>query len=154
MASSLAAVHAAVLATLTTLYAADPQVTVLDGGRGPFTREDVVSLADITTDVDVAAMATTRPKYEMHEVTVVISCSRAGTNDTAQAVATTRVCALWSTLFEALRSDPTLGITGPTTTLALAHAARTELRKADDPDILAKGRNSTITATITVRMRI
>lgn len=151
MASALAAVHAGVLAALHSLYDTDTGVQVIDGSRGPFTRADVVSLADIDADLDVGPLSPARATDEVFTVTVVISCFRAGADD-AQAAATTRAAALWSLLFEYFRTSgqETLGVS----TRTLGRLVHAEMRKSDDPEVVAKGRSTTVTATIHVTSRV
>jgi hypothetical protein len=135
------------------LFAADPDVGVVYGPRGSYTRPDLVAVLGVTTEVDVATIGANRARSEAHEVTIVISSSRPGTVD-AQRTVTERAYALLAIIDAWLIASPneTLAITGAQQTWA--RVARVELTEPADSDVLAKGRQANLTVTVAVRTRI
>lgn len=149
MSSAFLTVHAAVRSALTAAFAGEP-FTVIDGPGAPTNPLDLAWLSRLQAEVAPAALAASaRPTDETYEATVKLSSGRNGP-DTAQAVCRTQVAAMYSLLFEYIRANPTLGVSANT----WAHISAFDSEPSDNPDIIEKGRNETMTVTISIRVRV
>lgn len=147
MGSAAPAVKAALYARCQALYA-DP-VQVCYGHPGTDQEDDIVSVAGARSTQDVATMTPNRPREESLDVDVVFSVYRGGGPESQQ-VATERAYALLALLEDYLKTtDYTLA-----GTVRLARVTSHVLAESDDPDVLAQGRVSEITATVTCQVRI
>ena len=147
MPSKAPLVKAALLTVCQNLYAQPVQVAY--GHPGTDLEDDIVSVAGARSTQELATLATTRPREETLEVDVVFSCFRGGGPESQQ-VATERAYALLGQLEDHLKTtDYTLSGTA-----RLARVTSHDLVESDDPDLLALGRISEITAVVTVQVRI
>lgn len=146
-------VKAGLFAGLTTLFAADNLVGVIYGPKGGFSKPDIVSVQDVRTDVTPETMGPNRIRDEEHRITIVFAVSRAGPGDIQQTV-TERAYALVATMDAWLQAPlgATLAIAGPQLLWAMVQTL--DLNEPDTPEAIAKGRQATVTATITARTRI
>lgn len=123
---------------------------VIDGPGAPSNPLDLAWLSRLQAEVAPATLAATaRPTDETYEATVKLSSGRNGT-DTAQAVCRQQVATMYSLLFEYIRANPTLGISANT----WAHVSGFDSEPSDSPDVIEKGRNETMTVTISIRVRV
>ena len=150
MASGFTTVHAAVRAALTTALAGQSTVRVIDGPGRPTNALDLAWVSRLRADVEPATLAgSTRPTDEQFEATVILSSGRNGTED-AQAACRAQVGTMYSLLFEHIRANPTLGVSANT----WAHVSGFDSEPSDNPDVIEKGRNETMTVTISIRVRV
>jgi len=110
---------------------------------------DIVCVAGVSSQQDVATMSPQRNREETILVDVVFSCFAGGGPEVQQTV-TERAYALCALLENYLQTtDYTLSGTA-----RLARVTAATLVESEDPDLLALGRLSEITATVTVVTRI
>lgn len=150
-------VRLAILAGLNSALASEvtaQNVQILDGTRPPFLKGDVVALTGLTIVPGVANISPTRWREEMYEAQLVFSSTLAVAKAEQQPTVNARAHALYALWDSWL-------ITAPNETLGLAYtyiprAWMTEFQSQPwtDPDLLAQGRNCTINATLTVRVRV
>jgi hypothetical protein len=145
---------AALFTACQSLY--DPAtVTVSYGHPGTFQADDAVWLGNVKSVADLATMSPLRRREEVLELTGTIRSFSGGGPEVQQTV-TERAYALLSTLDTYLDDS---GVSG-STKLTLGGVVRWaligshELVEAVDPEVLAKGRVSTITFTVAARTRI
>jgi len=141
-------VKAALVAALTTAYAADSLVRVFYGHPGPARFDDMVAVMGVTSEQQHGPMGGTRPREETLRVTVVLSCYTGGGTEVQQTV-TERAFALLGSMETALRTDPTLA-----GTCRWAQIESYESVEVTDPDIIETGRVTEIFATVLVQTRI
>lgn len=111
--------------------------------------DDIVSVGDVDATTTVGPMSTARRRDETLEISLVLSCFRAGGIE-AQVPVTERAYGLLSAIYEALRVDPTVGGTCRGDAQIVAHT----MREADAPEILDMGRVTEIVATVRATARI
>ena len=147
MGSSAPRVKLALLAELEALYAAPVQVVY--GPPGPDQEDDIVCVGNARSNQDLATMSPQRRREETLDVDVIVSCYRGGGTESQQSV-TERAYALLADLEDHLQgAGYDLG-----GVVRLARVTSHELVEAADPDVLAKGRVSEITAVVTCHVRI
>ncbi len=147
MPSKVPLVKAALLTVCQSLYAQPIQVAY--GHPGTDLEDDIVSIQGARSSQDIATLATTRPREETVDIDVVFSCFRGGGPEVQQ-VATERAYALLGLLEDYLKTtDYTLSGTA-----RLARVTSHDLMESDDPDLLALGRISEVTAVVTAQVRI
>lgn len=133
--------------TGTLLPALFPAATIVRGAPGVNVTLDVVSLQSTTVDDAQACMGPHRRRDETMTVTLLLSATRFG-DASAQQVADEAAWGMLDTLREALRSAPEQNLAGA---VRYAELTSYSLARPDDPELLEKGRNATITAVLTVR---
>lgn len=154
MGTQIPAVKAALVTALKALYAAETEVSVLYGPRGPVTKRDCVQVTSIRTVVKHPTLGRTpsRSQHESMVVTVLIDAFMPGGEDSQQ-LATERAYALYDPLGEYFRTSPneTLGISARTEArvVAVDLAESASITRAGQP-----GRNAVLTVTVTVEARI
>lgn len=147
MGSTAPQVKLALLAELEALYSAPVQVVY--GPPGPDQEDDIVCVGNARSSQDLATMSPQRRREETLDIDVIVSCYRGGGIESQQPV-TERAYALLADLEDHLQgAGYDLG-----GVVRLARVTSHELVEAADPDVLAKGRVSEITATVTCHVRI
>ncbi|MBK6874068.1 MAG: hypothetical protein IPG94_22620 [Kineosporiaceae bacterium] len=128
-----------------------PDVQISRGHPGRWVKPDVAWLGPtVCTSAGQVCMGPLRLQDEPYEITVLISCTRAG-DHTAQADADAAAWALLSALRDNLRAATTPNLGG---TCVRAKLASYSLERSDDAELLEKhGRNATITAVLEVLAR-
>lgn len=147
MGSSAPLVKAALLADLQALYTAPVQVVY--GPPGPDQEDDIVCVGNARSNQDLATMSPQRKREETVDVDIIVSCYRGGGTESQRPV-TERAYALLALLENHLQGTG-YDLSGA---VRLARVTSHELVEAADPDVLAKGRVSEITAVVTCHVRI
>lgn len=149
--SSVSSAKAALYALCQTLYAGQaPEVTVTYGLPGTFLATDIVAVTDVDTRVSRPTMGGNRSREEDSTFVVVISVFRFG-DQTQQQVATERAFELMNLLAQHFRSAPneTLGATSRD-----VWVESYSLTESDDPEVIAKGRHSSVAVNVRALARI
>lgn len=147
MGSTAPQIKLALLAELDALYSAPVQVVY--GPPGPEQEDDIVCVGNARSSQELATMSPQRRREETVDVDVIVSCYRGGGTESQQPV-TERAYALLADLEDHLQgAGYDLG-----GAVRLARVTSHELVEAAEPDVLAKGRVSEITATVTCHVRI
>ena len=130
-------------------------VTVSYGHPGTFQANDTVWIGKGKSVADLATMSPRRRREEVLELTGTIR-SFAGGGPEVQQTVSERAWALLSQLDTYLDDSGVIGSTKLTlgNTVRWALIGSHELVEAVDPDVLAKGRVSTVTFTVAARTRI
>lgn len=137
------------VALVSALQSAMPTgVQVSYGHPGSTMVEDLVAVMGVIAEQEVTTLATTRPRAETLRITVVVSCYRGGGPEVQQIV-TERAYALLAYVESSIRTDPTIG---GTVWRSLLESA--DMVEADDPDVLAQGRVTEISAVINAAARL
>jgi hypothetical protein len=127
-----------------------PAPTLITYGiPGTFEADDIVTVGNARVTNDVPVMGSQRRTEELIELTVLISCYRAG-GPGAQLTATEAAYAIYTALRDHFR------VTGNETLGGACREARVtshELSEDDDPDDITNGRLSQIEAVITLKAR-
>ena len=147
---------AAVYDGLCNVFPQDSQAVLVTYGM-PWNEDaqDLVAVTGARTtpkNGGVGPMGPRRVHDEVIEVTVTFSSFRGGGNEVTQ-TASEACWAMVTQLEEALRADPLLGL-GPSAVFAMRFTEGEELPEEDTPDVITKGRVSTIEVTITGTSRI
>ncbi len=132
---------------LPTLFPAPALITY--GIPGSFEADDIITVGNARVTDGVPVMGSARRTEELIELTVLISCYRAGGPE-AQIVATEAAYALYTTLRDHFRG------TGNETLGGACREARVtshELSEDDDPNDITSGRLSQIEAVVTLKAR-
>lgn len=147
MASKAPAVKAALFTLCQSLYPVPIQVAY--GHPGTDLESDIVSVGAVHSTQEIATMTTARNREEMITVDVVFSCFAGGGAEVQQAV--TERCYTLCALLENYLQTTDYTLAG---TARLARVTGADLIESDDPDLLALGRLSELTATVQVQVRI
>ncbi len=147
MSSKAPLVKAALYTVCQGLYAAPIQVAY--GHPGTDLEADIVSVGAVRATQEIATMSTMRNREESIFVDVIFSCFAGGGAEVQQTVTerTYTLCALLENHLQT--TDYTLSGTA-----RLARVISADLIESDDPDLLALGRLSELTATVEVAVRI
>lgn len=144
--STAPAFKAAVYAACQSLYAAPVQVAY--GHPGLTQEQDIVSVGRTTSTQDFVTFGA-RAREETVTVEVIFSCYRGGGPEVEQVVEE-RAYSLLGMLEDHLRdTDPTLG-----GVVRWSQLTSIDCQGATDPDVLAAGRCSEVTAVFTAHARI
>ena len=147
MSSKAPLVKAALFTVCQTLYPVPIQVAY--GHPGTDLESDIVSVGSVRATQEIATMSTMRNREEVIFVDVIFSCFAGGGTEVQQGV-TERAYTLCALLEDHLQTtDYTLSGTA-----RLARVTGADLIESDDPDLLALGRLSELTATVEVQVRI
>jgi len=147
MASKAPAVKAALFTLCQTLYPVPIQVAY--GHPGTDLESDIVSVGSVRATQEIATMSTMRNREELITVDVIFSCFAGGGTEVQQTV--TERCYTLCALLENYLQTTDYTLAG---TARLARVTGADLIESDDPDLLALGRLSELTATVEVQVRI
>lgn len=125
-------------------------VLVSFGHPGQNQPDDIVGFLDMRTEQEPAAFGTKRPRWEMLELDVLISCYRGGGPD-QEKVVSDRAYALLAVLEDAVHKG--IGTTVGMTVME-CFLARTTSDGRTNPDEIAKGRTIEVLATFQAKARI
>lgn len=150
--TSAPAVKARVVEVATALFATDSTVQVTYGVGSPGNARDIIAVGDVSTTVGRPTLgARPRSRAETHQVTLVAMAGRQGPD--RQRAATERAYALIDALSEYFRANPaeSFGVSARADSWVTSY----DLDEGDDDQkARIKGRFATVTAVLTVDIRI
>jgi len=139
----------AMVAAAQTIWPTGDAVRVSFGHPGATTADDIIAFMDVSSVQEPAALGARRQRQETLELTVVVSCYRAGGAE-QEKIASDRAYSLLGLLTQQVRvTDTTVG-----GTVLFCFLTSHQSDGATDPDMISVGRLIEISAVFTAEARI